>query len=148
MARSPVLPSSDANWGLAELVDLEAQLFADRSRSERELVARDAPIGNALRREGRARSALLAGWVSVMRKGPDAPLPGRLVGNAWVQVRWVLAAVFFLVGMGAAAAEVKRLGEDLEHFRGQFDLVLDSSVFGIDGCVELICRALELRGLI
>jgi cytidylate kinase len=30
----------------------------------------------------------------------------------------------------------------------QFDLVLDSSVFGLDGCVELICRALELRGLI
>lgn len=30
----------------------------------------------------------------------------------------------------------------------QFDLVLDSSVFGLDGCVEMICRALELRGLI
>jgi cytidylate kinase len=39
------------------------------------------------------------------------------------------------------------------HFRvdpddpGQFDLVMDSSAFGIDGCVELVCRGLELRGL-
>jgi hypothetical protein len=111
MARSPVPPSSDANWGLAELVDLEAQLFADRSRSERELIARDAPIGNDLRREGRARSALLAGWVSAMRKGRDAPLPGRLVRNAWVQARWVLSAVFFLVGMGAAAAVLRFTGD-------------------------------------
>lgn len=31
---------------------------------------------------------------------------------------------------------------------GQYDLVVDSSVFGFDGCVELICRALELRGLV
>jgi cytidylate kinase len=30
----------------------------------------------------------------------------------------------------------------------QYDLVLDSSVFGMDGCAELVCRALELRGLV
>jgi len=40
------------------------------------------------------------------------------------------------------------------HFRqepddpSQYDMVIDSVVFGIDGCVELVCRALELRGLI
>ena len=30
----------------------------------------------------------------------------------------------------------------------QYDLVLDSSVFGMEGCAELVCRALELRGLV
>jgi cytidylate kinase len=40
------------------------------------------------------------------------------------------------------------------HFRrdpndaSQYDLVLDASAFGIDGCVELVCRALELRRLV
>jgi hypothetical protein len=111
MARPPVLPSSDANWGLAELIDLEAQLFADRSCSERELVARDAAIGSALRSEGRARNALLAGWVSAMRKGPDTPLPGSLVANAWGQARWVLSTVLFLIGMGAAAAVLRFTGD-------------------------------------
>ena len=39
------------------------------------------------------------------------------------------------------------------HFRvdpddpSRFDMVVDSAGFGIDGCVELVCRALELRGL-
>jgi len=60
------------------------------------------------------------------------------------------------------AAEAQRRLDELEaaraafirrHFHqepddpSQYDLVLDSSVFGIDGCVELVCRALELRGL-
>ena len=60
------------------------------------------------------------------------------------------------------AAEAGRLLDELEaaraafirrHFHrdpddpSQYDMVLDSSVFGIDGCVELVCRALELRGL-
>lgn len=30
----------------------------------------------------------------------------------------------------------------------QFDLVIDSSAFGIGGCVDLVCRALELRELV
>lgn len=30
----------------------------------------------------------------------------------------------------------------------QYDMVLDSAAFGVEGCVELVCRALELRGLI
>jgi cytidylate kinase len=60
-------------------------------------------------------------------------------------------------------AEAERLLDQLEaaraafirrHFHRepddptQYDMVLDSSVFGIDGCVELIVRALELRGLV
>jgi hypothetical protein len=50
--------------------------------------------------------------------------------------------------------EASRVDFLRRHFRRepddptQFDLVLDSSVFGIGGCVELVCRALELRGLI
>lgn len=30
----------------------------------------------------------------------------------------------------------------------QYDMVLDSSVLGMEGCAELVCRALELRGLV
>lgn len=30
----------------------------------------------------------------------------------------------------------------------QYDMVLDSSMFGMEGCAELVCRALELRGLV
>ena len=30
----------------------------------------------------------------------------------------------------------------------QYDMVLDSSVFGMEGCAELVCRALEMRGLV
>lgn len=110
MDRSPVLPSSDASWGLAELIDLEAQLFADRSRSEPDLVARDAAIGSGARK-GKGRSALLADWVSAMRAGADAPLPGRFVNDAWVQAKWVLSAVLFLLGIGAAAAVLRFTGD-------------------------------------
>jgi len=72
-----------------------------------------------------------------------------------------LAAVQAREKLDAAAAE--RLLDELEaaraafirrHFHrepddpSQYDMVLDTSVFGIDGCVELVCRALELRGLV
>jgi len=30
----------------------------------------------------------------------------------------------------------------------QYDMVLDSSVFGMEGCAVLVCRALEMRGLV
>ena len=40
------------------------------------------------------------------------------------------------------------------HFRSDprdatyYDLVIDSASFGLDGCTDLICRAIEIRGLI
>jgi len=111
MAESPLLPSADANWGLGELIDLEAQLFADRSRSEDELVTRDAPIGKRLRRENRGSKEILAGWVSAMRRGTDAPLPGRLVEDAWVNAKWLISLGLFLAGAGAAAAVLRFTGE-------------------------------------
>lgn len=49
--------------------------------------------------------------------------------------------------------EASRVDFLRRHFRRepddptQFDLVLDSAAFGIEGCVDLVCRALELRGL-
>lgn len=107
---SPVPPSED-KWGLAALVDLEAQLFADRTRSERELAARDAPIGRALRLQHESRTSLLAGWVSAMRARTSAPLPGGFVQAVWSQAKWVLAVVLFLVGMGAAAAVLQFTGD-------------------------------------
>jgi cytidylate kinase len=57
-------------------------------------------------------------------------------------------------GRRVDALEESRVEFLRRHFRRdpddptQFDLVIDSSVFGIDGCVDLICRALELRGLV
>jgi hypothetical protein len=111
MASSSPVPSPGAKWGLAALVDLEAQLFADRGRSEGELIARDAPIGRKLRETRPSRSALLAGWVAAMRGGKDAPLPGRFVGDVWVQAKWLLSVVLFVVGVGAAAAVLRFTGE-------------------------------------
>ncbi len=111
MAESPLVPSPDVHWGLAELIDLEAQLFADRSRSEQELLGRDAPIGQRLRDEGRKGKEILAGWVAAMRKGTDAPLPGRLVQDAWTHAKWVLSLGLFLVGTGAAAAVLRFTGQ-------------------------------------
>lgn len=111
MASSSRVPPSQDRWGLAALVDLEAQLFADRARPELELAARDTPIGRALRVEHKSRNSLLAGWVSAMRDGADAPLPGRFVRMAWVQAKWVLAVVLFVVGMGAAAAVLQFTGD-------------------------------------
>jgi len=60
---------------------------------------------------------------------------------------------------GAAERELDRLEAGRadfvrRHFRRepddpyQYDMVLDSSVFGMEGCAELVCRALELRGLV
>jgi hypothetical protein len=46
-----------------------------------------------------------------MRRGPDAPLPGRLLEDAWVQARWVFFAALFLLGSGAAAAVLRFTGE-------------------------------------
>ena len=56
----------------------------------------------------------------------------------------------------AAARRVERIEESRRqfvrrHFRADvedvthYDLVLDTEAFGIDGCVELVCRALPLR---
>lgn len=63
------------------------------------------------------------------------------------------------VSAGEAARRLDQLEESRRdflrrHFRvdpddpTHFDMVLDSAAFGVDGCVELVCRALELRGLI
>ena len=111
MASSSRVPPSQDRWGLAALVDLEAQLFADRGLHEQELAARDVPIGRALRVEHQSRPSLLAGWVSAMRNGAAAPLPGRFVQAVWTQAKWALAVVLFLVGLGAAAAVLRFTGD-------------------------------------
>ena len=57
-------------------------------------------------------------------------------------------------GRRVDALEESRVDFLRRHFRRdpedptQFDLVIDSTIFGIEGCVELVCRALELRGLV
>ncbi|HOC43322.1 MAG TPA: cytidylate kinase-like family protein [Thermoanaerobaculales bacterium] len=106
--------------------------------------------------------AAYEGKVIIVGRGSHLLLPR----DAGLMVRVIapraarLATLQEREGLDAAAAE--RLLDELEaaraafirrHFRrepddpSQYDMVLDSSVFGIDGCVDLVCRALELRGL-
>lgn len=99
-------------WGVAELVDLEAQIFDDQARDEKVLRERDEAIGRALRTDPpSSRNEILAGWVHAIRAKSDAQLPGKGIEGAYGQANAVLAAILFLVGFASAWGILRFGGE-------------------------------------
>ncbi|MGB5313321.1 MAG: hypothetical protein WBN38_14730, partial [Polyangiales bacterium] len=84
---------------MSELVDLEAQLFADREQPESELLARDERI--VLESDDLSRSAVLAAWVHAIRRTSKAKLPGRALERAYRQATGLLIVFSFLLGWGS-----------------------------------------------
>ena len=111
MVASPRVSPSDSKWGLAELIDLEAQLHADQTLADSEIAARDAKIASGLRAKDSLRGSVLAGWVSAIRAQSSGSLPGKRVEAAWAQVKWVLSLALFMVGAGTAAAVLRFTGD-------------------------------------
>jgi hypothetical protein len=98
-------------WGVSEVVDLEAQIFADRSRSERALLERDAKIAHDLQRCPHSPSSVLATWVRAIREKSKANLPGQAIEHAYRQANGLLVLVLFLAGLGSASAVLRFSGE-------------------------------------
>lgn len=93
---------------MSELVDLEAQLFADREQPEPELLARDEGIVHGS--EDLSRHAVLAAWVHAMRRTSKDTLPGRSLARAYRQATSLLVLVSFLFGSGSASAVLRFTG--------------------------------------
>lgn len=98
-------------WGLAELVDFEALLFADRELSEQALTDRDSKIGAPLTDAGPSRRRLLSAWLASMRNRAGQRLPGSGVEEAYRHATWMICVALFIVGMGSAAAVLRFTGE-------------------------------------
>lgn len=112
-AAPPPVAGRDTPLTLAELIDLEAQLSADVEGEPRELVARDAAIGEAIgaaRLAGR-RHDLLRAWLgAVGASGPGSI--GRRVQGFYRLVGWVAAGASLVGGAGTAAALLRYDGRD------------------------------------
>ncbi len=103
----------DTPLTLAELIDLEVQLAADADRDPRELVERDAVVGERIGagRMADRRHALLREWLSALgATGPGST--GRRVHTFYRVVGWIAAAASLLGGAGAAAALLRYDGRD------------------------------------
>lgn len=96
-------------WGVSELIDLEAQLFLDRARTEQELLRRDVAIGRGA--TGRGQTALLATWVEAIRREHKPALPGRALERAYRQGNGLLILASFVIGLGSASAMLRFSGE-------------------------------------
>ena len=103
----------DTPLTLAELIDLEVQLAADADGDPRELVERDAAVGERIgagRMAGR-RHALLRAWLSALgATGPGSA--GRRVETFYRVAGWSAAAISLVGGAGTAAALLRYDGRD------------------------------------
>ncbi|MGB5809620.1 MAG: DUF2868 domain-containing protein, partial [Polyangiales bacterium] len=93
---------------MSELVDLEAQMFADRDQMDSDLRARDEGVVPPSTHV--SRPAILAAWVHATRATREAPLPGRAFERAYRQATGLLVLISFLVGWGSASAVLRFTG--------------------------------------
>ena len=107
---------------LADLVDLEARLIADRGVDRAELQARDRAIYADLRVTVSDRPRFLAAWLEALRAREGSSL-GRRVAGAHRALATFLAIAGALMGWGAAAAFLHApQGEPVD--AGSFVLIL------------------------
>ena len=95
-------------FGLAELVDLEVQLDADRDASDGALSSRDRGIALRWTRQPQSRSALLSAW---LRDLPDRKGHGRKVERGHRLTAWLVFFAFVLIGVGVAMAVLQFTGD-------------------------------------
>jgi len=68
--------------------------------------------------------------------------PGRMA----VSVFAILVSVSLIVWMmGSYDTLVREFDNDAEAYMGNYDLCLDSAAIGLDNCVELIKKVIELK---
>ena len=107
-------PVSNSNpLGLAELIDLEAQLLADRQADAGELRLRDQELIEALAAEGGdkpPRHALFRRWLDQIRG--SAPSMGERVVAHYRLAGIVLALIAFVAGSGTARTLLHYDGRD------------------------------------
>ncbi len=97
--------------GLAELVDFELQLAADRERPHRELLERDRRIASDWPDEARTPQELAARWVEALRRGKPQPTTGQKVARAHGLVNGLVLVSFGLVGIAVALAVLQFTGD-------------------------------------
>jgi hypothetical protein len=153
-AAPPQVASRDTPLTLAELIDLEVQLAADADRDPRELVARDAAVGERIgagRMAGR-RHALLRGWLSALgATGPGST--GRRVQTFYRVVGWIAAGSSLLGGAGTAAALLRYDGRDPVNIIGFLAVLVGLQLLLVSASVLAMLpapwrgRAVQLGGL-
>ena len=95
---------NERRFGLAELIDFEMQLAADRDRPDRHI---------ALRWEDQPKTPqeALARWLDSLRRDSKAPSMGERVARAHVMASWLVFFLFGLIGVGVALAVLQFTGD-------------------------------------
>ena len=108
---APGRHSSAARFGLAELIDFEAQLVVDRERPTDELVTRDRAVALRWRDQPSTHADLAARWVASLREGRPRPTVGERVESAYSSANWAVFVSFVLVGAAVALAVLRFTGD-------------------------------------
>ena len=108
---APGRHSGGDRFGLAELIDFEAQLIADKEKPAEELVARDRAIALRWEDRPRASSDLAARWVASLRDGRPRPTLGERIESAYTVTSSVVFVSFVLVGVAVALAVLQFTGD-------------------------------------
>jgi hypothetical protein len=103
--------SNERRFGLAELIDFEAQLSSDRDRPYRELMERDRHIALRWQDQPKTTREMLARWLGSLRIDSKAPTLGERVARAHAAVNWIAFLVFGLIGVGVALAVLQFTGD-------------------------------------
>jgi hypothetical protein len=93
---------------IADLLDLEAQLWRDREEDPAALAARDRALTGGERLDGRAPHVAVARWLASLRRSyPGVLHPGATVARALRALAVGLAVAGFVLGWGAVAAALR-----------------------------------------
>jgi len=109
--RAPERHFSPGRFGLAELIDFEAQLASDRDRPPEELIARDRAIAMRWQDDPKSVPELVVRWLASLQRQSTAPTHGERIARAHALTNWVVFAVFGLLGAAVALAVLQFTGD-------------------------------------
>lgn len=124
--------------GLADLIDLEAQLVEDEAVAEGELQRRDGEIGQTIVPGSSNRRELLARWLREVRSRRQMS-PGKAVERGYSRASALLSVVMFAVGVIAAVG--------IFHFTGDHPINV-LIVLGVFVFLQLLMLGISLLALV
>ncbi|MGB5368439.1 MAG: hypothetical protein WBN14_19415, partial [Polyangiales bacterium] len=102
---------SPGRFGLAELIDFEAQLASDRDRPPEELMARDRAIALRWQDDPKSVPVLVVRWLASLQRQGSTPSSGERVARAHTVANLVVFVVFALLGVAVALAVLQFTGD-------------------------------------
>ncbi|MGB5413704.1 MAG: DUF2868 domain-containing protein [Polyangiales bacterium] len=102
---------SPVRFGLAELIDFEAQLASDRDRPPEELMARDRAIALRWQDDPKSVPVLVVRWLASLQRQGSTPSSGERVARAHTVANLVVFVVFALLGVAVALAVLQFTGD-------------------------------------